>query len=195
MTFKATIQKILILIAVLSILPLSGCTTLNSQTLDLHPEIQVSRQFSKEKRFDIQPKDLRVNKVIGLRHTGKDPQPEIVLQDSLKLLSHTAEHALEDMGIRRFYAGEFTLKVSLLDLNYKVKKSGLKQTIDLDMKMRVELSKGVKSYTGNYATTKQHVFLNTPSEQDNEEIIGKLVSETMNRAFNDPQLLDFIQFN
>lgn len=174
---------------------LTGCQTLNSQVLDLHPEVQVHRQLPKDSRIDIQTKDLRPSQVIGYRLNGQNPQPSIVLKDSTLLMQHVTEHALEDMGVRRFYSGEFTLKVSLLELNYKAEKKNLKQTINLDMKVRMEISKGAKSYTGTYATTKQHKLLKTPDEAKNEEMISEVVLETLTRALNDPQFLDFIQFN
>lgn len=185
------------LLTVLMALALSvtGCMSFNAQTLDLHPEVQVNRQLSKEKRIDVQPLDLRNSPVIGLRSTSKQPHPEIRLKDSLKLLKHTTEHALEDMGIRRFYGGEFTMKVSLLDLSYTAKKAALKQTVDLAMLLRIEVSKGDKSYTGTYRSDKQHTFVGIPSEKENEEIIGKLVSETLSLGMNDNQLIDFLQFN
>lgn len=174
---------------------LSGCTVLSSQTLDLHPELEVSRKLDKNIRIDVQPVDIRLNKVIGLRVTGKEPQPEIVLKDSKALLQHTTEHAFEDMGIRRFFSGDFTMVIKLVALDYKATKTGLKQVIDLNMKISVDLSKDNKRYTGSYISNKQHTFLGTPSEKENEKVIGDLVAENMNLVVNDPQLLDFIQFN
>jgi uncharacterized lipoprotein YajG len=174
---------------------ISGCQTFNSQVLDLHPEVQVNRKLPADTRIDIKTKDLRNSEIIGFRMTGEQPSPQILLKNPHELLAHTAEHALEDMGIRRFYSGEFKLVVSLVDLNYNVTKKTLKQKVDVDMKIRLELSKDGKSYTGTYATDKNQTFLKTPSEQDNEKLITDVVSQTMNRAFNDPQLLDFIQFN
>lgn len=174
---------------------ISGCQTFNSQVLNLHPEVQAHRKLPADTRIDIKTLDLRKTTVIGFRMTGEQPSPQIVLNTPHELLAHTAEHALEDMGIRRFYSGEFELVVTLVDLNYNVTKKTLKQKVDVDMKIRLAVSKGEKSYTGTYATEKSQTFLKTPSEQDNEKLINNVVSQTMNRAFNDPQLLDFIQFN
>lgn len=182
-------------VALLAVLFMSGCMSLNSQVIDLHPNIEVSRSLGDNKRILVIPKDLRTTPVIGLRSIKESPQPEIVLKDSLHLLKHTTEHALEDMGIHRFYSGEFTMEVSLIDLSYTVKKNALKQTVNLDMKLRIKVSKGDKSYTGTYSSDRQHIFVGTPSEKENEEVINELVSSTMNLAFNDKQLLDFIQFN
>jgi uncharacterized lipoprotein YajG len=182
-------------VALLAVLFMSGCMSLNSQVIDLHPNIEVSRSLGHNKRILVVPKDLRTTPVIGFRAIKESPQPEIVLKDSLHLLKHTTEHALEDMGIHRLYSGEFTMEVSLIDLSYTVKKNALKQTVILDMKLRIKVSKGEKSYTGTYSSDRQHIFVGTPSEKENEEVINELVSSTMNLAFNDKQLLDFIQFN
>lgn len=182
-------------VALLAVVFMSGCMSLNSQVIDLHPNIEVSRSLGDNKRILVIPKDLRTTPVIGFRAIKESPQPEIVLRDSLHLLKHTTEHALEDMGIHRFYSGEFTMEVSLIDLSYTVKKNALKQTVNLDMKLRIKVSKGDKSYTGTYSSDRQHIFVGTPSEKENEEVINELVSSTMNLAFNDKQLLDFIQFN
>lgn len=173
----------------------TGCASLNSQVIDIHPELQVSRKLDKEILIDVQAQDLRTNKVIGYRATDETPAPEIILKDSVALLKHSTEHALEDMGIRRFFKGEYTMKVNLINLNYQVEKHGLKQTVNLDMKINVDLTKGSKRYTGSYTNEKQHTFVGTPSEQENIKIINELVTENMNLVVNDKQLLDFIQFN
>ncbi|MFY0675841.1 MAG: YajG family lipoprotein [Neptuniibacter sp.] len=183
------------LVTLLLSVAVTGCQTFNSQVLDLHPKIQVHRNLPADTRIEIITNDLRPTEIIGFRLTGEQPNPQIILKNTHELLAHTAEHALEDMGIRRFYSGEFRLVVSLVDLNYNVTKKTLKQKVDVDMKIRLQLTKGEKSYTGNYATDKHQTFLKTPTEQDNQKLIGEVVSQTMNRAFNDPQLLDFIQFN
>lgn len=190
--YKTPLAK---LCSILLVLIIAGCSSLNSQVLDLHPKINASRTLPADTRIQVIPNDLRKSPIIGYRHTGKTPEPNITLQNSHALLQHTAEHALLDMGVKHFSAGEFTLDIALLDLNYKVNKKTVKQTVNLDMRMRIKVSKGNKSYTGNYASTQEHIYLKTPSADENKKIIGGLVSETMNRAFNDPQLLDFIQFN
>ncbi|WP_415898584.1 YajG family lipoprotein [Neptuniibacter sp. QD48_11] len=183
------------LLAILATSTLTGCMTFNSQTLDLHPQIQVSRVLSKEKRVEIIPKDLRADSVIGYRYTGKADAPSIVLKDSLHLLQHTTEHALEDMGIVRFYGGEFNLTISLIDLNYRASESKIKQTVNLDTKLKVTISKDNKSYTGTYTADKQQTFVGVPSEEENERLVNDLFSSVMNLAMNDQQLIDFIQFN
>ena len=173
----------------------TGCASLSSQVIDIHPELQVSRQLNKDIRIDVQAKDLRKNKIIGYRATDKAPRPEIVLKDSVALLKHTTEHALEDMGIRRFFKGEYTMEISLVSLNYQIEKYGLKQTARVDMKINVTLTKGSKRYTGSYTNDKTQTFVGTPSEQENLKLINELVTENMNLMVNDKQLLGFIQFN
>lgn len=83
----------------------------------------------------------------------------------------------------------------MLELSYTASNQTLKQTVAVDMKLRLTATKDGKSYTGTYATDKQQSFLRTPSEEDNERLISSIVENTMNRAFNDPKLLDFFQFN
>lgn len=174
---------------------LSGCQTFNAQSLDLHPSVQVSRVLDKEKRIEVVAQDLRKSAIIGHRYTGDKNAPSIVLKDSLHLLKHTTEHALEDMGIRRFYGGEFLLTIKLVELNYQTTASKIKQTVDVDTKIQITVSKDNKSYTGSYQADKKQAFVGIPSEEENEKLIGKLVSTAMNLAMNDQQLLDFIQFN
>ncbi|WP_286238172.1 YajG family lipoprotein [Neptuniibacter halophilus] len=172
----------------------AGCAPLNTQVLDLHPEISVSRQLKPTTRVDVQAKDLRTSEVIGLRLTNQLPYPEIRLKDSLQLLKHSTEHALQDMGISRLYAGEFKMTVSLIDLTYQVQKSALKQEVKVNMKLRVELEKENDSYRGDYAAEQSQIFLGTPSEAENEKLIAELAGQTLTLAMNDQQLLDFLQF-
>lgn len=185
--------RLLLALSILSIL--TACSTLNSQLLDLHPQIDVKRKLPPDTRVDIISRDLRKTPVIGFRHTDKKPAPEIHLKDSVDLLHHTTEHALEDMGVSRFYPGEFLLEISLIDLTYKVEKSTLKQKVILYMELRVKVSKGKKSYSGSYSGNKEHIYVKTPSEEENEKAINELVQSTMSNALNDPQLLDFLDFN
>ncbi|PIE25571.1 MAG: hypothetical protein CSA60_00035 [Neptuniibacter caesariensis] len=174
---------------------LTGCMTMRTQTLDLHPEITPSRTFAKEKHVEVIPRDLRRSPVIGYRAITHEPKPKIVLKDSLDLLQHSTQHALERMGIHHFDSQEFVMEVSLLNLTYQVKKNALQQIVFLDLQLRIKVSKGNKAYTGTYTTNKQHSFLGTPSEEENETIINQIFSGTMTLAFNDNQLIDFIDVN
>ena len=182
----------LTLIALFSI---QGCVSLNSQALDLHPEIQTQAKLPSDIRVEIKTKDLRSNKTIAALPTKDGKIAEIVLKDTHALLEHSAEHALEDMGVRRFYNGGFVMTLNLKKLDYQLSKQDLKSNVDLEMKLSIKVSKDGKDYTGNYATHNKHSYLKTPSDVENEKIINKLVSDTMNRAFNDIALIHFMKSN
>lgn len=189
------LRNITALFSVIALLSLPGCVNFSTQTLDLHPEIMTSRDLPKDLRVEIKTKDLRKDPVIARLPGKKGETADIVLKDPHQLLHHSAEHALEDMGVSRFYYGGFVMTLSLKHMSYETTRKNLQNQVDLQMKLRVQVKKGDKEYNGNYSTHNQHFFVKTPSAKDNEEIITKLVSDTLSRAFNDVALLDFMQFN
>ena len=186
------IQKTLFTLGVIT---LAGCSSITTQELDLHPQVETTHELSPSKRFEVIARDLRSSPVLGYRQTDKEPKPEIVLNNAEHILAHTAEHALEDMGITRFNGGEYRLEVSLTKLDYIVRNDHLKQRIEVSMKMRMKISNGNQSYMGNYSSSDEHIYLKTPSALENEKIINKTVNSTMTRAFNDPLLINFIRRN
>lgn len=182
-------------VALSAALVLTACTPANVQTLDLHPEISVSRQLDPNTRIEVKTADLRTNQVVGFRDIAETPDSAIYLKDSNALLFHTTEHALHDMGVSRLFNGEFLLNVELLELSYKLKKDGLKHLVTVSMRLRTHIEKDGKSYTSTHSAHKEQTYLSRPSEEANAKLVGEVANKTLNLAFNNAPFLDFIQFN
>ncbi len=174
---------------------LSGCSGLPSQQLDLHPQVSTSRQLPADTQMLVEAFDNRASKVLGYRVDRLKNRAPIELTNAEKTLRHAAEDALRNMGITHFGAGEFDMTIIFDELTYQAAVNDLVQKVDLGVKFRIKVEKHEQSYTGSYASTREHKFVRTPTPEDNQEIIEQLLSETMERAFNDTKLLDFIQFN
>lgn len=172
---------------------LTGCSGLPAQNLDLHPSISVSQKLPPSTVIAVRAEDTRKSALIGQRIDRLKNTAPLSLIDGQEQLEHAAEHALEDMGIRDFRTGGFVMTLYLDELNYKAQQKNLLQEIAADTKIRVKIEKNGQFYSGTYRTETTKQFVNTPTPADNEELFNKLVSDTLNRAFSDNKLLDFIR--
>jgi len=173
---------------------LTGCGGIPSQTLSLEPDVTIQRQLPNAS-VQIQVNDLRSSQVVGDRIDRLGNRAPILLTNSQDVLGNAVQKALSKTGVTTFGPGGHELTVMLDKLSYVAKVDAVKQIVHLDMGMRVKVERNGRSYTGQYATQRAEEFVRTPTPADNEELINKLVQDTLDRAMNDPRLLEFFQFN
>jgi len=173
---------------------LTGCGGIPSQTLSLNPTVQVQRQLPNSPVM-VQVQDLRQSQVVGDRIDRVGNRAPILFINSNDVLGTAVSKSLSEVGVTTFGPGGHQMTVMLDKLSYIAKAEAVKQIISLDMKMRIKVEKNGRSYTGEYGTERKEEFFRTPTPADNEELINKLVEDTLTRAMNDPRLLEFFQFN
>lgn len=173
---------------------LTGCTGLPAQNLNLHPDIQTTQKLPANTRIVLSIVDSRQSALVGQRLDRLKNRAPLSLVGAEEFLEHAVEHALENMGITQFTPGEFTLTVFIDELTYNAQIKSVLQEVTSKAIMRVQISKGGEHYTGKYSTEMTKSFVNTPTPADNEDLINKLVGNTLDRAFSDPKLMNFIRF-
>ena len=173
---------------------LSGCSGLPAQNLDLHPKINATQKLPADTMIHVKAVDTRNSALIGQRIDRLKNTAPLSLIDAQEQLEHAVEHALEDMGIKQFQPGEFTMTVYLDELTYNAKMKNLLQEVSAQTTLRIKVEKNGQHYTGKYKTDTTKPFVNTPTPADNEELFNTLVGETLSRAFADRKLMDFLLF-
>ncbi|MCV6589378.1 MAG: YajG family lipoprotein [Marinobacterium sp.] len=187
-------RKLLCTAALASVALLTGCSGITTQTLSLQPQVSIQRQLPNTP-VAITVEDLRPSQVVGDRVDLVGNRAPILLNNSKEALGNAVHKALSQTGITAFGPGGHRLTVMLDKLSYIAKVDAVKQIVKLEMKLRVKVERGGRSYTGQYNTQRSDEFLNIPTEAENQTMIDKLVEENLNRAMNDPRLLEFFQFN
>ncbi|MGB0466568.1 MAG: YajG family lipoprotein [Pontibacterium sp.] len=178
----------------LSTLIISGCSGLPAQNLDLHPAFDVTEQLPANTRIQVKAIDTRDSALVGQRLDRLKNTAPLSLIDAEELLSHSVEHALEDMGISNFARGEFTLTLYLDELSYQAQAKAVLQEVTTSVRLRLKIEKAGEHYQGKYSTESSKGFASTPTPADNEEMFNQLVGLTLSRAFTDQKFLDFIRF-
>jgi uncharacterized lipoprotein YajG len=173
-------------------LVLSGCSALPAQNLELHPAIHAGAQLPRDTRVQIQVEDKRLSALVGLRLDRLKNTAPLSLVNATQALEHSIEHALEDMGITNFSAGEFTLTLYLDELSYIATQKNLLQEVATKSSVRLEVAKDGEYYTGRYSTEQSKTFVSTPTPADNDALINSILSETLSRAFADKNLTNFL---
>lgn len=182
----------LLLTATLTAMLLSGCSALPAQNLELHPTIHAGQQLPRDTRVQIFVEDKRISALVGLRLDRLKNTAPLSLVNATQALEHAIEHALEDMGISRFDAGEFTLTLYLDELSYNATQKNLLQEVATKASIRVEVAKGGEYYTGRYRTEQSKTFVSTPTPADNDALMNSVLGDTLSRAFADKNLTGFL---
>jgi len=184
------------LIALALAVSLIGCAS-SPQQVHLNPQIDVSSRLTKQPAVQLTINDLRPSPSMGTRGGVYGSTNHITadrnLSDSLR---PAAIKALNELGARVDASSPFPIALSLdiEKVSYQVdQNSSLPIQITLDAAIRASASKEGKSFSGRYESSKMHKFIKAPSEQRNEEIINEILSDTLNRVFNDPRLLTFME--
>ncbi|WP_027857667.1 YajG family lipoprotein [Marinobacterium jannaschii] len=174
---------------------LSGCSGLPSQQLELSPQITTTHQLPNDTQILVDTFDNRDSQILGFRIDRLNNKAPISLANAESVIRVAAENALKKMGAANFTTGEFDMTIFIDEMKYEARIEKLIQHIDLAIKLRVKIEKYDKHYVGSYGTTQQHQFVSTPTPEDNKEIVEALLNQTLDRAFSDPRLLEFIQAN
>ena len=187
-----SVKKLLLSLALVL---LSACAY-SPQQITIEPRIDTGGDaYGNGRAIAVSAEDAREQKVLGTRGgVYKDTSTITVANDMVQAIARAAQAKLATLGFNvNSDQPSASMNVVVEQLSYDVPdKGGLGKTIDLKCALRVDVKAGSESYSGHYRTSAQQEALMTPSMASNQQMINKLLSDTLARAFTDPKMKAFL---
>ena len=164
------------------------------QQITINPRIDIAGEsYGNGRAISVLGEDGRENPVLGTRGgIYKDTSTITLSNDLVQAMVGAAKAKLATQGFNvNSDQPNATLTLVVDQLSYDVP-DGLPKTIDLKCALRVVAQSGGETYTGRYTTGSNLKTVMTPSMARNEELVNKLLSDTLVRAFSDPKLIAFL---
>ncbi|MDP6969878.1 MAG: YajG family lipoprotein [Gammaproteobacteria bacterium] len=184
----------LLVTLVVSLGLLSACA-LSPQVLDIYPQAHVSGPaYGQGRQIDIQVVDQRTSQILGSRGGVYDASSTITINNNLAdAVLVTAQDALQQLGFNgNSSAQPAQMIIHIEQLAYDTKQKNLIYYVDLAATLKVTTIIAGNIHEGNYKTQGNHQFGQAPDAAKNASILNKLLSNTIDRAFSDPNLAKFM---
>lgn len=176
--------------AVIVSLSLVGCG-LSPQYLTPEPRFngQLAR-VGQGQPVVVRVSDARASQVIGTRG-GLYAQSSAITVNSqgfLPRLQAETDAAVRMLGFTPMQqgSGEAQLNLKLVELSYKAaEEGGLIKEAQLNAVYALKVQNGTRRYNGRYAANLSQGYAKSPNEQTNTQLVSKVLSEGLQRVFND----------
>jgi uncharacterized lipoprotein len=181
----------------LSVGLLSGCA-LSPQVIDIYPQAHVSGPaYGQGRQISVAVNDQRPSQTLGSRGGVYGNTSTITINNNLaEAVQMTAEHALKQLGFNgNSSANPAQMSITIETLTYDTRQKNLIYYVDLAAVVRVTTTIDGSVHEGSYKTQGNHQFGQAPTADKNASIINKLLSDTIDRAFSDPNLARFMLKN
>jgi uncharacterized lipoprotein len=187
----------LLFVIMLSVGLLSGCA-LSPQIIDLYPQVQVSGPaYGQGRQISVEVEDQRASQTLGSRGGVYGNSSTITINNNLTdAVQSAAQNALQQLGFNgNSSAQPAHMTISIETLTYDTTQKSLMYYVDLRAVLKVTTRIDGSIHEGSYKTAGNHQFGQAPDADKNASIINKLLSDTIDRAFSDPNLARFMLKN
>jgi uncharacterized lipoprotein len=176
---------------------LGGCA-LSPQVVNIAPQASVSGPaYGQGRGATVEVISKLPSKTLGSRGGIYSETSTITINNDLSAaVKLTAEHALQQLGFSNTSSAtpaDITISIETLTYSSQVKK--LIYHVDVETALKVTTVINGSVHEGNYRTEGAHQFTQAPNEEKNAKVINKLLSDTLDRAFSDPNLAKFMLQN
>ncbi len=173
---------------------LAGCA-LSPQEIDVSPRVaveKVDRNFSGVIRVKVI--DQRSSSVIGYRGgVYSDTNPIETSADFPLSIQSALELAIRQMGLTVTDSADAPeLRLVIEELTYKVPDSSYITHVELNAVAKAEVVGAVQQFDGQYRSNLVETLLKAPSEQQNVELVNKVLADLLGKIFADKNFKSFI---
>ncbi len=173
---------------------LAGCAQ-SPQYLDVSPTVSSNLpQAGSGQAVTLTTADGRESDVLGTR-SGKQMSTDTISVPAHTLmpkLQQQAEAALRQMGFEptaQDAAGRPSLTLTLTQLSYqKGQTQAMLDKAVLVAKLQAVVKNQGSVYTGIYTAKREQSYALTPDYEKNNQMVTELLSNALDRTFNDPQI-------
>ncbi|WCN13575.1 hypothetical protein GV054_11480 [Marinomonas mediterranea] len=188
-------MKFIALPILVSALIVGGCAS-TTHTINITPTPEVSMNtLTNDKIIDITVLSSFDGK-IGEINTGIGEHADIMLSATSKEdIKKALTEGLTKLGFKPNEGGQppADLKVTLSKLSYTTTKKVLKTEATLDYSLSLELKAKNKTYRANYVSQKIDEYGSLPTQEEVQEAMSQLASDTVTRLLNDPNVILLLQ--
>ncbi|WP_417222513.1 YajG family lipoprotein [Amphritea sp.] len=174
---------------------LSGCSTFKPHQVSiepLHPTVSAQASLPSDLQIEVHSQDMRNSDTIGYRISRlSDRAPVNLPTPATEALQQGAKIAVVRLGAAPAPSSDTRLTVQLQNLEYSATQKTL-QSVKLNATINVVAQKHGEFLSGNYSTEKEYQYATTPSLADNQKMVNEILLMTINRAFNDTKLINFL---
>lgn len=166
------------------------------QQIKIAPVIgAVGERFGEGRAVNVVAEDQREQQVIGSMGGLYADSSTITISNSLTdaiVQAASAKLAAQGYNVNSAQSGT-EMKIIVDEIRYEMEKVGLRKKVSLTTRLNVELTNGLRSYNGKYQTNMSEEMLGAPDAAQNESMINTQLAKTLERAFMDPRVVDFIR--
>ena len=184
-------NKFLFLVFLLSLI--GGCA-LTPQKVLVNPDVRViESEAGKGKTVALKVTDTRADKILGYRTTRLD-KDSVVLTDSdiAKVVQQKLYEGLKKYGFNVDVLSEDaprSLKVEVQTLQYSAPTGSWTGGIRILARLKVFVKNGDTTYENLYEIENKERVIIKPSQDKNEELINKTLSDVLQRMLHDQRLI------
>lgn len=178
----------------MAVLLLGGCA-MSPQLVEVNPRVALGAQQEKlSGRVNVTVYDDRTSRSLGSRGGVYSDTNRISTTDNFPLSVRSAvELALRQAGMVITDAAEAPqFQVYVDTLSYRVPEGGYVNQVDLKAAVRVVVKNGAHRFNGRYSSDYTQKQMTLPSDEKNEELINKVLSDALSKAFYDQELARFL---
>lgn len=173
---------------------LSACT-LESQILKVQPELNFTQLTGVVVPVELVVKDNRGNKkILGYRNAKNEG--ELKLSPALEAsIGKTMLEALSGQGVKTKKGPEpFTVvELSIDKLSYKSPDESWVSRIEMQAEITLSVSRGAASFKKRFSGNRNQDVATAPSQIFNQKYMNGLLSEIINKAMNDKEVVNFLK--
>lgn len=184
----------IIFIVMTAAIALSACA-LSPQTVTLKPTLEIPRDtIGNAGTVKVLVTDMRNSSLVGTRGGIYEKTSEIRSDnDVADAIRQQVQAGLLAQGFKDGgNEAETTLRIRLMELQYAVPPGAVTTSASIVVAIEITAERGGGRHTATYRSEVSHRFPVTPTATQNEIWINDVLSETLQRFFNDAQMRTFI---
>lgn len=173
---------------------LSGCA-FSPQQVTINPRISMDgEQYGGGRSVQVSASDVRADQTLGSRGgVYKDTSVITIENDMPQAIVNAVKAKLATQGFNvNAQDSNADLAVVVEELRYDIPEQSMVKKVDLLCVIRVDIQAGTENFTGRFRTTAGQEMLFNPDMKRNQEMINKVLSDTLARAFSDARLKAFL---
>lgn len=178
----------------LFILLVSACAY-SPQQVTIRPDIGMDGEpYGNGRSITVTASDERANKTLGSRGGVYEETSVITIgNDMTQAIVNATKAKLATQGFNvNAQPGDADLDVVVEELVYDIEEKGVIKNVTLRCLVRVDIKAGTENFSGRYKTGSGQEVAFYPNMEKNEELINKVISDTLARALSDAKLKAFL---